>query len=537
MNPSQPPPQEGGPVRQRSRLARLLFVGAGLLAAFCAGMYVAAAKIFPADFARSAYRTLVFHLKYTGFQAWANPDRTNAKVGRSSVGCSPLSVHSRNKLKRKFGLKMLRCPAAHVPRADAAAARIEFVAGNQLADPVLVKGSVGTFLDHCPAPWGCLAVEYSRTGTVSRAWPFRPEEIAAANISPVSDHPYEHPLGWSFPRGMETYHISPYPGGDLLVVFHSASSSPFGIGVARVAPDGRPRWYRKDYSHHWPHVIAGDLALVPSGRLHQRRPSYKIGVGDHQRIWTLACPDLPILEDQVNVVDGHGTLLEEIPILDAIAASRHASRLLASVDVCNPTHLNFVHVLGADAGGAPGIAPDDLVVSLRNLNAFAILDKNDRHLKRFVRGSFQRQHGVRHLRRAQFVMFDNLGTDGHNGPSRLLIVDLATGEETTVFPNNDTPHHMRGFFTSERGQFDISADRRRVVLTDLLGGRALEIRLADGAVLNVFHQIHDLSDLAGFPDELTKNAWTFRFQGIHYANGSVPLDVGQGRLHYGEAVP
>lgn len=38
-------------------------------------------------------------------------------------------------------------------------------------------------------------------------------------------------------------------------------------------------------------------------------------------------------------------------------------------------------------------------------------------------------------------------------------------------------------------------------------------------MLNVFRQVHDLSSLTGFPDELTKNAWLFHFHGIHYANG------------------
>lgn len=37
----------------------------------------------------------------------------------------------------------------------------------------VVKGEVWTFLDHCPGPPGCLAVEYSRSGSVSRAFEIR----------------------------------------------------------------------------------------------------------------------------------------------------------------------------------------------------------------------------------------------------------------------------------------------------------------------------------------------------------------------------
>ena len=79
------------------------------------------------------------------------------------------------------------------------------------------------------------------------------------------------------------------------------------------------------------------------------------------------------------------------------------------------------------------------------------------------------------------------------------MVDLATGEETTLFPNDDTPEPLRDWFTLPKGQFDVSADRRRVLLVDRMRGQAFEIRLADGEVLNVFRQLHDLSSLTGFP--------------------------------------
>ena len=491
--------------RLRRRLPSFLFVAAAVLAAFFAGMYVRHAEVFPFPLVRSAFRPLVTST------AGAVDD------GIVSADCAPVAGKFLIELQRSFHVPELICPAAHVARGGAAAARVEFLAGDELEDPVLVKGEVGGFLDQCPGPWGCLAVEYSRSGSVRRVWPFRPEEIVAANVVAESDYPYEHPPGWSFPRGVDGFTISPYPDGDLLVVFRLVSSTPRGGGVARVAPDGRPRWYRQDYGHHWPHVVDEDLALVPGRRRDRTRLSYAVGTSR----MALGCRD-PIRDDQVNVLDGRGRLLEEVSILDAIVRSPHAGSL-AGADPCNPIHLNYVSVLGADAGGAAGIAPGDLVVSLRNLNAFGILDRDDRRLKRFVRGSFQRQHGVRHLEKARFLLFDNLGAAGAGGPSRLLMVDLATGEETTLFPNDATPGHLRDFFARVGGEFDVSADRRRVLLVDRMRGQAFEIRLADGGVLNVFRQLHDLSSLTGFPpprfpEALAKNSWLFRFEGIYYAN-------------------
>ena len=507
------------------RLPQLLFVAATLLVVFFAGMYVEERGLLPSTLIRSAYKTAIVGLRLHKRTEPADIDSASAHwAHHRAEECLERGSILRRKLRHDIGMYALRCASGHIASADAAAARVDFLAGDALAEPVLVKGEIGAFLEHCPWP-GCLAVEYDRSGTVSRVWPWS-DAIAERNIVPDSDFPYEHAAGWSFLRDISDFQISPHPSGDLLVVFHFGSTHPHGGGVARIAPDGHPRWYRKDYSHHWPHVIDDDLALVPGMRLRRARISLKVHAQHPRGTMKLECGEHLIMEDSVNILGGSGELLEEISVLDAIIASPYRG-LLSRADGCNPTHLNFAHMLGADAGGADGIAPGDLVVSLRNLHAFGILDKDDRRLKRLVRGGFHQQHGVRHLDKARFMMFDNYGTDGVHGPSRLLVVDLATGEETTVFPTDNTPEHLRYFFTDKRGQFDISADRRRVLLTDEPWGRAFEIRLADGEVLNVFRQVHDLSNLTRFVDNanvreranvemLTKHAWLFRMGGIHY---------------------
>lgn len=511
--------------RRLQRLALLCLLAAALLATFFAGIL---AGVFRYPLAHSAYKMLTVNLGLLDDSReshgrnvraqqsnWGSPTPAAAPID-SPMDCAPWPEIARNALAKRFHLPRLLCPAAHVAAADAAASRLEFMVGEELADRIVVKGEIGTFLDQCPAPWGCLAVEYSRSGLARHAWPFRPEKIEAADIASESDYPYHQPVGWSFSNDLDTFHISPFPDGDLAVVFRFHSSQPDGGGVARVAPDGRPRWYRKDYSHGQPHVLNEDSVLVPGVRLHRFHLSYSVAAGSHRNM-ELRCRNDMIREDRVNIVGRHGDILEEIAILDAIFQSRHASYLIGAPS-CDPTHLNFAHVLGADARGAAGMAAGDLVVSLRNLSAFAILDKNDRHLKRLVHGSFHRQHGVRHLSGSRFVLFDNFGADAVAGPARLLTVDLATGRETTVFPNDKTPEHLLDWFALLDGTVDVSTDRSRVLLADPLGARAVEIRLADGQVLNVFRQLHDLSALPGVPEDLVNNAALFEFRGVHYAN-------------------
>lgn len=96
------------------------------------------------------------------------------------------------------------------------------------------------------------------------------------------------------------------------------------------------------------------------------------------------------------------------------------------------------------------------MVSLRNISAFAILDGDTYRLKRLVQGRFFGQHSVKFLEGSRFLMFDNLGREGRHGPSRLLMVDVEDGTETTIFPNDRTPAHLRNMYLVKGGEISIS---------------------------------------------------------------------------------
>ena len=392
------------------------------------------------------------------------------------------------------------------------------LAEGALADPILLVGGWEYFAEHCPGHPGCVAVEYAGRGEVRRVWPYRPEEIARA--AHPDDLPYEHGFGFSFTEDVDVFAVSPYPNGDLLVVFRFLQSFPYAGGVARLDRDGRPVWYRRDYSHHRPRLTVDGAALVPGMRI----PVGPIDFGYHGRSGhkvRLNCRR-PML-DTVRVIDGAGRVREEISVFDAVRESRHARMIRKSGDDCDPLHLNSIDVLGEDAGGADGLVPGDLVVSLRRLSAFAVLDRRTHRVKRLVRGGFVEQHAVLHLEGSRFLMFDNLGMDAADGGgfSRLLVVDVADGGETTIFPNAATPDRLRRvFFSSSGGDVALSPDRRRVIGTALMSGRGVEVRLADGAVLAEFDNTHDVSRLEWLPDDRTTHARRRPLSGVRYAPGA-----------------
>ena len=401
---------------------------------------------------------------------------------------------------------------ADVLLADMLRSRIEFAAGDGLQDSVLWYGGRFQFLDLCPDT-GCLAVEYTTAGELVHAWPLRQDKLEEAGVDD-KEHPYELALDHSFVRDTYPIGIERYPNGDLLVTFQvRGTAHPFGGGVARIDRDGYPVWYRKDYSHHWPHLLDDGMALVPGTRVGDDSISFEQPDGN---VATIHCATSDPYLDTVNFVDRDGRLLKSMDLVDALVNSKFASALLNTTNACDPLHLNFVHLLGDDAGGAQGIAQGDLVVSLRSLSAFAVLDGETGRLKRLVRGGFLQQHSVQHLRGSTFLMFDNLGHDYVGGPSRLLMVDVSDGRETTIFPNERTPESLRDLFSKNAGNIDISPDRERAMVVFSNAGVAVEVRLSDGVALNVFTSLHDVSGLEQFSEERTTMAGVFRLFGIDY---------------------
>ena len=95
------------------------------------------------------------------------------------------------------------------------------------------------------------------------------------------------------------------------------------------------------------------------------------------------------------------------------------------------------------------------------------------------------------------------------GPSQPLIVNISDGRETAIFPNGGTPDALRHLFTRWKGNIDVSNDRERAIVAFTIDGVAVEVRLSDGEVLNVFTSLHDVSDLQHFSEERTTKAGRF----------------------------
>ena len=351
------------------------------------------------------------------------------------------------------------------------------------------------FRETCPDR-GCLAVEFSSSGEVVHAYPYRLDELSEWEKifeSPRGTvHPLQSPETFQVPHSVRKYH-----NGDLLTVFTYRNSVPSKGGIARVDREGMPVWVRDDYSHHWSTVFmeadGEELALVPSMTVEDIPVESRLG----RRVSgaEFDCDGLNEV-DHLRVLSGDGSVLQDFRIIDKIIDSPFAAVLFHSTDPCELLHLNYIDRMREDVEGIFGVTPGDYVVSLRNISAFGIMDSETGSMKRLVRGSFIQQHSVQHLKGSQFLMFDNHGADADVGPSRILLVDLGGGSvrEQTLYPLSNTPEEFR-FYSGLRGNVSISQDRKRMMLASSDQSIGLEVMLADGSILNVFRNEHDLSGL------------------------------------------
>ncbi|MCB9994672.1 MAG: hypothetical protein H6873_13575 [Hyphomicrobiaceae bacterium] len=396
--------------------------------------------------------------------------------------------------------------------------------GNRFADTpdgpagetFLVGGGLNQFFDLCP-DFGCLAVTMTSSGEITDAAPYLPDQIYA---HPTVENTYES-LGFDPKRNTRPIGVSAYGNGDLLVTFQAHGAVfPYGTGVGRIAPDGSPVWFRLDYAHHWAHLNPDQTAWVPTLKLGDVRAEIEAATG----LDNLDCADNAQLLSAVEHLDPNGNVIASFDLIDAFLKSPFIQFVGETSDPCDWLHLNNVDVAPIDI---PGIAAKgDLLLSLRNLSALAILDVKTGTIRHLVRGNFLQQHAARFLDGTHVVLFDNWGgTTGTrvNGqmPAEIVVVDLVTGGEKTLFPNPATLPEYAAIVSNRAGHIDISKDGSRLLAVFSEAGQALELDAKSGAVLAAYANLQDLSTRSGISENGRTKAILYDLFSMSFHTGSL----------------
>jgi hypothetical protein len=320
----------------------------------------------------------------------------------------------------------------------------------------------------------------------------------------IAEQPHEAPrFSSDLNRSQEVFGIAQMADGGLIVTLASDFDFPSGEGVARLDRDGHVVWYRHSYATHWPYV-AGNRILVASGTIQARELALKLT----PRVkLNLPCGS-KYLNDKITVLDFNGRDLADVSVLDALLNSPYRAVLVQDNpdakgrSICDLLHVKFVRPVGAElASHLTNVSPDDFLVSMRNVSAFAIIGARDGKLKDLYTGSFRQQHSVQPFRGSSVLIFDDNGTTANEPPSRVLTYDLLTGAERDLFDSRAVPDGS--FHPMFEGVLDLSPDRRYLLITSTFAGDAFELRLSDLRVVTHLYNLQS-TKLASASD---LNSW------------------------------
>lgn len=190
-----------------------------------------------------------------------------------------------------------------------------------------------------------------------------------------------------------------FDNGDLLVIWD-------GHGIARLDRDSRVIWKRLNAAHH-------DLDVSPDGEIYAlAREAHVIERID---------PKHAVLEDFVLVLDSRGEEKRRVSLIEAFERSIEFGHIWASSERRRGDvfHTNTIELLdGRIADRLPAFAAGNVLISIRFLDAIAVVDLERREVVWAATGTFKRQHDPTVLDSGNLLLFDNTGP----GPDRFSAV-------------------------------------------------------------------------------------------------------------------
>ena len=137
-------------------------------------------------------------------------------------------------------------------------------------------------------------------------------------------------------------------------------------------------------------------------------------------------------------------------------------------------HPNAVEIVTPEvAARVAGWKVGHALVSLREMDALALIDIGRREVVWLLRGQWHRQHDPDLLSNGRVILFDNLGDFASGGSSRVVEVDPHSGAILWQFPS--TP--AATLYSEVRGDQQV-LDNGNVLITKSTAGRLLEVTRA-----------------------------------------------------------
>jgi hypothetical protein len=379
--------------------------------------------------------------------------------------------------------------------------------GPQGDELILVSGGLGQLKSHCPK-YGCVAWLTDRQGQMKHVWQYDPDIWKDLDyIKGEGDKRKIYPMG-----------LHMFDNGDLLVSYQAHDAYPIGVGIAKFDKDSKLIWKRADFDHHWFSVADSGEIYTPAMRV----VDAPLPLGNTRA--RMDCKQAKFAMDAITVLNADGKLLREISLYDALVNSGYVGIfrggiLSEEMNACDPIHLNDLRVVGDVVPTYPsGVKKGDIFLSMRSLNAVALLDGKTERFKWMSVGSTIQQHSPRFDGHDGLFVFDNRGGPAKQGGTRIVRIDMLSGQPQTVFPKPDVPLPEK-FFSQTAGHIDLHREQPRMLVASTHQGVVWEVNVTNGEVIWEYVNTHSLrGKYARFPVYTAKyvydTAFAFNQQGV-----------------------
>lgn len=279
------------------------------------------------------------------------------------------------------------------------------------------------------------------------------------------------------------------PNGDLIVVEQTHAEYPYGYSVRKLDKDSNTLWRTAIGAHHM-------IELQPDGSM--------------LALWHRDAAGTELVGSDV----AHGQLLEEMlsrisaqgEVVQTVSLSRLLVQhgLLKRADLYDEAEWDMVHpnsvmALPAEMAEAfPMLKPGDVLVSLRNLSAFVVIDLQADQLLMSKRGPWREQHDARFMPDGTIMMFDNQGmtrrrmpadADESQGRSRILSFDLSTQQARVIYGDK----RGEAFFSKKRGRVQ-TLPNQNLLITASDEGRIFEVDASRRVVWEYANPYFDITE-------------------------------------------
>lgn len=252
-----------------------------------------------------------------------------------------------------------------------------------------------------------------------------------------------------------------FPNGDILAVYIGVGDTPWGLGLVKLDKDSNVIWKFLERVHHDVEVGADGRIYTLTHRMRQKR------LEEHRFL------EPPFIEDFLVILSPDGTVEKKVSLTEALARSPYG-RFTATVPhfaLQDPLHTNAVEPIeGEGARNFPFAEEGNVLLSFRESGLIATFDPRQKVFTWGTRGPWIGQHDPDLLPNGNLLLFDNNGSVGPDGLSRVLELDPKTMQ--IVWSYGGTPTEpLESVLRSEQQRLP----NGNTLITESDGGRLLEV--------------------------------------------------------------